>query len=79
MPLLEDTNLKVELIDDEMVRRLLPAREADAHKGTFGHLAVAAGSVGMTGAACLTSEAAARAGAGLVTLACPWSLNDILG
>ena len=76
--LVEKMDLKLDLITDDMVRDLLPAREPDAHKGTYGHLAVFAGSVGMTGAACLSSEAAARVGAGLVTLGCPWSLNDIL-
>ena len=37
-----------------------------------------AGSEGKTGAAALCAEAAGRAGAGLVTLACPAGLNDIL-
>ena len=39
---------------------------------------VLAGSVGLTGAAALTCWGALRAGAGLVTLGCPKSLNDIL-
>lgn len=49
----------------------LPEREAGAHKGTFGRVLVIAGSRGMVGAACLTTLAALRAGAGLVTLATP--------
>ena len=77
-PLLSHPSLKVELMQDDLIREMLPDREPDAHKGTFGHLLVLAGSVGMTGAAALASEAAARVGAGLVTLGCPWSLNDIL-
>jgi NAD(P)H-hydrate epimerase len=56
----------------------LPARPRDGHKGTFGHALVVAGSEGKTGAAALCAEGAARAGAGLVTLACPAGLNDIL-
>lgn len=56
----------------------MPARPAYGHKGSFGHLLVVAGSEGKTGAAALASEAAGRTGAGLVTLACPASLNPIL-
>jgi NAD(P)H-hydrate epimerase len=56
----------------------LPARPRDGHKGSFGHVLVIAGSEGKTGAAALAARAAVRGGAGLVTLACPASLNDIL-
>lgn len=77
-PLVTQMDLKINLLDDDMVAVRLPRRDVDAHKGTFGHLGVLAGSVGMTGAAFLASEAAGRVGAGLVTLGCPWSLNDIL-
>ncbi|MFH1502277.1 MAG: NAD(P)H-hydrate dehydratase [Candidatus Eisenbacteria bacterium] len=57
---------------------MLPARPADGHKGTFGRVLVVAGSVGYSGAAALASSAALRSGAGLVCLACPSSLNDVL-
>jgi len=60
------------------VRMLLPERPRSAHKGRFGRVLVIAGSVGMTGAACLCGDAALRIGAGLVTVGCPASLNDIL-
>lgn len=56
----------------------LPVEAADIHKGHRGHLLVLAGSTGKTGAAALTSLAALRAGAGLVTLGVPSSLNPIL-
>lgn len=61
----------------EMVRGLLPKRPDNAHKGSFGHLFVLAGSRGFTGAGRLTCEAACRAGAGLVTLGIPKTLADI--
>jgi NAD(P)H-hydrate epimerase len=56
----------------------LPERPEDGHKGSFGHLLVVAGSEGKTGAAALSAEGAARAGAGLVTIACPESTNAVL-
>ena len=49
----------------------LPPRAADANKGTFGRVVVAAGSRGMSGAAVLCASAALRGGAGLVRLAVP--------
>lgn len=47
----------------------LPARQADAHKGGFGHVLVIGGDTGMGGAVVMAAEAAARAGAGLVSVA----------
>ncbi len=58
--------------------RKLPPRPVDGHKGTFGHVLLLAGSEGKTGAAALAARGAARAGTGLVTIACPAGLNDIL-
>lgn len=66
-----------ELLEDEEIGRLVPAREPDSHKGTYGHLLAVAGSRGKTGAAVLACRAAMRVGAGLVTLAAARSLNDI--
>ncbi|MFZ5447535.1 MAG: NAD(P)H-hydrate dehydratase [Thermodesulfobacteriota bacterium] len=70
--------ITLELAEAQDLRRLLPPRPFASNKGTFGHLLVLAGSEGKTGAAALTSEAALRAGAGLVTLGIPASLNDIM-
>ena len=57
---------------------LVPKRPYDAHKGSTGRVFLIGGSVGMTGAATLSSTAAMRVGAGVVTVGCPASLNDIL-
>jgi hydroxyethylthiazole kinase-like uncharacterized protein yjeF len=46
-------------------------RKAAGNKGDYGHALVVAGSVGKSGAAMLSSWAALRAGAGLVTVATP--------
>jgi len=61
-----------------MIALNIKKRKLDTHKGDYGHVLVVAGSVGMTGAAYLCSEAALLSGAGLVTLAIPKSLNPIM-
>ncbi|NLJ25719.1 MAG: NAD(P)H-hydrate dehydratase [Firmicutes bacterium] len=66
------------LLEAPLVKRFLPERPPSGHKGTFGHVLILAGSVGMTGAATLAAKSALRSGAGLVSLGIPTSLNDIL-
>ncbi|MBK8181983.1 MAG: NAD(P)H-hydrate dehydratase [Candidatus Competibacteraceae bacterium] len=53
----------------ENLPKLLPARQRSAHKGHFGHVLVVGGELGLAGAARLAAEAAARCGAGLVSVA----------
>ena len=50
------------------VAPLIKLRTRFGHKGTYGHALVVAGSRGMAGAAILSSKAALKSGAGLVTL-----------
>ena len=66
------------LFDTADAARLLPPRPVGGHKGNFGHLLVVAGSTGKTGAAALAGEAGIRSGCGLVTVACPAAVHDIL-
>jgi ADP-dependent NAD(P)H-hydrate dehydratase / NAD(P)H-hydrate epimerase len=48
-----------------------PARRAATHKGTYGHLAILAGSLGFHGAAVLATRGAQRAQPGLITVLTP--------
>jgi hydroxyethylthiazole kinase-like uncharacterized protein yjeF len=66
------------LIDAKQSRQLLPVRSSEGHKGTFGHLLVVAGSIGKCGAAVMAAESGLRGGAGLVTLACPRSVQPVI-
>jgi len=53
----------------EDLPELLPRRTRSAHKGAYGHVLVVGGDHGMGGAARMAAEAAARCGAGLVSIA----------
>jgi len=64
-------------LDDAAAAALLPVRSKRGHKGDFGKLLVIAGSLDYAGAALLVCRAAGRAGAGLVTLAVPESLQPL--
>lgn len=58
-----------ELLERQLAASMLPRRPRNTHKGSFGRLLLLAGSRAYRGAAVLASEAALRAGAGVVTLA----------
>ena len=66
------------VLEKEALRDVLQERDPNTHKGRTGHLLAIAGSPGKSGAAAMTATAAMRAGAGLVTLGVPGSLNPVL-
>lgn len=51
------------------LRQALPPRPKDTNKGHYGHVLIVGGDYGMAGATALAAEAAARTGAGLVSVA----------
>ena len=71
-------SVKHVVVDSQQVKKLLPARPADAHKGTFGTAVLVAGSVNYSGAASLAAFGAYRVGAGLVTVAAPQAIIPTL-
>ncbi len=71
-------NIRHEVVDKAWVCKELPERPLDSHKGTFGTVVIAAGSINYTGAALLSATAAYRIGAGLVRLAVPGPLHAAL-
>ncbi|MBK9174875.1 MAG: NAD(P)H-hydrate dehydratase [Flavobacteriales bacterium] len=66
------------VVEEGDVRNLMPPRERFAHKGSFGHALIAAGSEGRMGAAALAVQACLRSGAGLVTAHIPACGRDVL-
>ena len=69
-----DDDVRVSLLTESWARTALPPRPLESHKGTFGRAMAVVGSRDFLGAASLAGVAAARAGAGLVTIAIPESL-----
>jgi ADP-dependent NAD(P)H-hydrate dehydratase / NAD(P)H-hydrate epimerase len=67
----------VGLIVDDRLLALLSSRAPGWTKFTSGHVLIAGGARGLTGAPCLAAEAAQRAGAGYVTACVPASLEAI--
>lgn len=64
----DDENITISLTTPVAIRPYLAARLALTHKGTYGHVAIVAGSPGKSGAAVLCARGAIRTGAGLVTV-----------
>lgn len=59
------------------ILQILPDRNAESHKGTFGKILLICGSLGYTGSAALAAMGALRCGAGLVYLCVPDRIYDI--
>jgi NAD(P)H-hydrate epimerase len=75
--LTEEKDFKCVLLEEDTAKSLFRQRPLWAHKGTFGHLLVVAGSRGKTGAGALGATGALRSGAGLVTVASPRSIQPV--
>lgn len=66
------------LIEEVDIKEFLPKRVSWGHKGTFGTCLIIAGSQGYSGAACLAALGALKIGSGLVYLASPNTIIDIV-
>ncbi|WP_340021012.1 NAD(P)H-hydrate dehydratase [Paenibacillus sp. FSL K6-1096] len=77
--LARESGVPASLLTPEVLRTQLQVdvsrrRSPEGHKGTYGHVLLAAGSLRMSGAGLLSARAALRAGCGLVTWALPEGL-----
>ena len=73
-----EKNLEGEIILDEEMKSLWKDRDDFGHKGDFGKIAIIGGSMGMTGSSYLASNAALKAGGGLVYNIVPREIFDIM-
>ncbi|GHM99466.1 bifunctional NAD(P)H-hydrate repair enzyme [Cytophagales bacterium WSM2-2] len=70
---INNAKVKNQLVTEEDIRKIIQPREKFAHKGTFGHALIIAGSYGKMGACVLSAKAALRSGTGLLTVHVPSS------
>jgi hydroxyethylthiazole kinase-like uncharacterized protein yjeF len=75
---LQENSSALQWIDAALVKTILKPRKKFAHKGDFGHAALAAGSAGMMGAAVLCARACLRSGVGKLTCHIPAAGNNIM-
>jgi NAD(P)H-hydrate epimerase len=68
------SKLNLNVVTPRDVAALFAPRDVEANKGRYGHVLVVGGSMGKSGAAAMSSMAALRVGAGLVTAAIPASI-----
>ncbi|MBM3331187.1 NAD(P)H-hydrate dehydratase [candidate division WOR-3 bacterium] len=66
------------LLDADHVRSILPRRRPDGNKGTFGRALLIVGSRSYSGAAILAGRTAVRSGCGIVQLAVPEGIIDVV-
>lgn len=72
-------NIKVNTTDEEYIKKAMPKRKQNSHKGDYGKILVIGGKVGMGGAVFLSSLASLKMGAGLVTACIPKKLSGYIG
>ncbi|MCS6904637.1 MAG: NAD(P)H-hydrate dehydratase [Bacteroidia bacterium] len=73
--IVERLGIKTEVINDELIQNWYKKREANSHKGMFGHVLCAGGSKGKGGAMGLCAKGVINAGAGLCTAFIPGSVR----
>src|SRR5206468_2102182 len=75
--LVQQAQMRTELVTAAWVDGMLPRRAPDANKGRFGRIGVVGGARGYAGAPVLAARGAIRMGAGLVTIGLPASLAAV--
>lgn len=75
---IESTHTLYHITDQREIKNIFRPRSPFSHKGTYGHALMIGGSFGKMGAITLSSKAALRAGAGLVTALVPHCGYEII-
>lgn len=73
-----NSNMALKSRIDPTLKKLMPNRKSESHKGDYGRIAILGGSKGMAGSVYMSSCAAMRTGSGLTYIIAPTSISDIL-
>jgi len=76
--LIEELPWEAELVEASGVSALFMRRPRESHKGSYGHLLIAGGSAGYSGAVIMAAKGALRSGVGLVTAFVPHSISSVV-
>ncbi len=71
-----DNDYNEKLVEYADVKKLLPERKINSHKGTYGRALLIAGSENLYGAAVMAARSALKSGAGLLSVVCPQSIKS---
>lgn len=63
---------------DKDIKKLMPTRRSDSHKGDYGRIAILGGSKGMAGSVYMSSLSTMKTGAGMCFILAPKSISNIL-
>ncbi len=74
----DDITFIASLVDDDFVKKVIPKRHPNTHKGSYGKLLIVGGAVSYAGAVSLAAFSAYRAGVGLVYCAVPRNIYAIV-
>ncbi len=74
----ENLDYIINTTDIETVKKIIPEKAPDSHKGNYGRLLTVCGSETMPGACIMALESALKSGAGLVQAAVPKSLISVI-
>ena len=74
----DELGIKINTTDEDFAAKLMPKRSKNSHKGDYGKILVIGGKTGMGGAVYLSSLAALKMGAGLVTVCIPNELSGYI-
>lgn len=68
----------IQVLEDDLIKSLLPKRKAHSHKGTYGKVLMIGGSTSMHGAITMAADALLHSGIGTLTVMVPETIREFV-